>query len=217
MKSLKYGFLISMVAALTACGGGGSSVETPASDGGDTGVPPVVLPPPSAASLIGTFVGACEPSGLVRQGGAAGPFVNEILKIENSAISANVAQVSTIFTRTFYASTDTQCAASPIGSARNASAGSQMTVDATVAVSFNGVDVFANQVTVTEGVVGGFASGGNISINGLTYPGNYFVTAVASKRLFYVADGSSILYSGVGAEDVKGYPTQPLTPAMTRQ
>lgn len=185
--------------------------------GGDAGTPPVVLPSPSAASLIGTFVGACEPSTLVRQGGAEAAFVNEILTIENTMDKENVARVSTVFKRVFYASDDTRCAASPIGTARNASAGSQMVVDATVSVSWNGGEVFAGQVSVTEGIVGGFSSGGVITINGLTYPGNYFKSPLTYKKMLYAPDGSSILYSGNGVVDVNGYPTPPLTPWATRQ
>ena len=220
-KSIRGVLVISLAAVLTACGGGGGGssegTSPDGSSGGDTGTPPVVLPSPSAASLIGSFIGACAPSKLVRHGGATAPFVNEIIQIENSANSANVAQVTTIFNRTFYASTDTQCAASPIGNIRNASLGSQMNVDATVRAALDGTEVFANQVTITEGIMGGFASGGYININGLTYPGNYFTTAIVHKVLLYVSDKPSVLYSGEGADDANGYPTMPLTPVMTRQ
>lgn len=173
--------------ALTACGGGGGSSSNDETDPDAGGGQPPTL---SIDSYIGTWRGACKPSPEVTRDGLPVNVVVELTTTKLTATSGNVSH-----TEYYYGPGDSSCTGASIGFNRRAKDSNRLELEALRSASFNSTVVEAGAVHLVIAAAGGLSAGGNVVINGITFPGNYFQRAIDRKDLVYIgADGK--LYLG---------------------
>jgi hypothetical protein len=206
-KEMKSAFYISTIAAifLSACGGGGG-------DSADT-QPAVIVAPDVADQFTGKYVSECFGNSEVTESGTT-KLVNNIEEITVTKAAASTSGYA--IKTTFYASADVTCTGTPLAVQTNSSASNKVTYAGAAKVTLNGSAVQGQKIDVVRGPVGGLSAGKTVTINNLTYPGDYFVRTLTYKSLFYLAGGK--LYFGYEPLDSQGYPTvvDP-TPSYTRQ
>ena len=182
-------------AILTACGGGGSSTTTPAA----TVVVADVRDP-----YVGTWVVNCGTSTLVQ---SAGAFVKQKVTTTFSKAAGTTTVLSAVLETKFYAPTDLGCTGSVL-STETISNAKWTFGTATKSMTLSPNTVVATAVNASAPAVGGFSAGNVIIINGLTYPGNYYTTAL-NMDLYVFSPESGKLYvapASASVFDPSAYP-----------
>lgn len=195
--------------ALTACGDGGSSSseETdPDAGGGQT-------PPLSIDGYIGTWRGGCKSSPEVTRDGLP---VNVVVELTTTKLAATRANVS--HTEYYYGPGDSSCAGASIGFNKRAKDSNRLELEALRSASFNSTVVEAGAVHLVIAAAGGLSAGGNIVINGITFPGNYFQRAIDRKDLVYVGSDGKLYLGETANVSADSYPaTLDASAPYTRQ
>ena len=201
---------MALLLMLAACGGGGGSSSSSADDvGGSTanssdtpGASSGGLATASAASTYeGTFRTACVQSDEITFGGANVNLIGE------AVITATASdRLAYTLRHTYYDPLDRNCTGTALGTQINRSPDNLIVLDGRVDASFNSTQVQADRVTVTLGAIGGLSAGTVIVINGITYPGDYFLRVETNKDLFYLSPARE-LYVGNANPGADGYPT----------
>lgn len=194
-----------MAVALAACGGGGSdSTEdgNPAGTTGNTTGSPTTSPPVGTSSVgadkyAGTWISGCADSVAVT---ASAPTVALKQTISYTFAKVSDAKASLVQVTNIYPSTG--CTGTALATHTNAGSSNALVIDGTTTVDASSVD----KVTVTIGAIGGLSAGGTINLNGVVYPGNYFMVTSATKNLAKIA-GTSLNLGNTTALDAQGYPT----------
>jgi len=194
-----------MAAALSACGGGGSDSTTesnPASSagnpsGGTTTTTPVGTSAAGADKYVGTWVSGCADSVAVA---ASAPTVALKQTVAYTFAKVSDAKASLVQVTNIYASTG--CTGAALATHTNAVSSNALVIDGTATVDGSSVD----KVTVTIGAIGGLSAGGTINLNGIVYPGNYFMVTSTTKNLTKLA-GNALNFGNTAALDAQGYPT----------
>ncbi len=177
---------------LVGCGGGGD----------DASVTPGTA---TADAYVGTWKGPCKESRLSTD---TTPQVPLREYVTFQFVKASDSKLSILVKEDFYTSAD--CSGSPRVSHTNSSALNALSIDGASTIA----GAVTHQVTFTEGPLGGgIQAGGSIILNGIVYPGNFFVDQSVGKTLARV-DGTSIKFSSDGPLDAQGYPTTFVEPTV---
>ena len=178
--------LVAMTATLAACGGGGTAAPagSPAPATGNTG----------ANAYVGSWAFPCQLSDEIKIGTAPAYVAFGLRNIAASNASTFAGQgQEQIFD-------NAQCSGA-------AKATHNWSISFAIAGTIDAKGKLADKVTVTEGAVGGGLSAvGTVTLNGITYPGNYFTRTSVSKDLLRV-EGTQ-LFAGTDVLDAMGFPTE---------
>lgn len=189
-------------AILTACGGGSSTSTstTTTSTAPATAVVAIDVRDP----YVGTWVVNCVTSTLVKAGAT---FVKQKVSTTLAKAANSTTVLSAILETKFYAPTDVGCTGSVLSTETIGNA--KWTIgSATKSMTLSPNLVIATAVNASAPAVGGFSAGSTITINGLTYPGNYYTTAL-NTDLFVYSPETGKLYTApasAGAFDPVAYP-----------
>jgi hypothetical protein len=175
--------------ALAGCGGGGddnSAAATP-----QTGI--------SIQKYVGTWVTDCTPSSIAS---VAAPTFELKGKVRLTFSKVSDTQASFVRVQDVYATAD--CSGDLLVSHTNNARGNMLTIDGTATVDGTAVD----QLTIVVDNVGGLSAGDTITLNGLVYPGDFFVAKKTVKEIAEV-NGDVLKFGDVAAPtDERGYPTK---------
>lgn len=180
---------LSLVLTLAACGGGGGS---------DNASQPETTAAVSADKYLGTWTLSCATSPLTRAGMALQR------KVTYSFAKLSATQVSYTTFADIY---DTpNCT----GAALTRLAADPGTVQIDGAAVLNGASV--DEITFSRGawlnpVGGNIVSGGTITINGITYPGDFFVKPAPTKDVAQVTSTTMTFGNSATPRNAQGYPT----------
>ncbi len=187
-------------AILTACGGGSSTSTTTTSTTATTPVVAIDVRDP----YVGTWVVNCATSTVVKAGNA---FVKQKVTTTLAKAANSTTVLSAVLETKFYAPTDVGCTG-PVLSTETISNAKWTIGTATKSMTLSPNPVIATAVNVSAPAVGGIAAGNTITISGLTYPGNYYTTAL-NNDLFVYSPETGKLYTApasASAFDPIAYP-----------
>lgn len=191
---------LSAVALLSACGGGSDADGTvdPGNNSGGGSTPAAV------DRFVGSFVSPCLINDEVLQVSSGQP-VRLIRTMVVTKVSDSQARY--VQRDTYFASTDSDCKGSSIGSVSWDKPGNTLAFGSSVPLSLAGQTVTAYRVEGNIEAIGGISSGTTVTINGLQFPGVFFIEAYGYKDLLALsADGSKLYAGDMDTEDANGYP-----------
>ena len=167
-------------AVLTACGGGGSSTSTTTTTTSTAPATPVVALD-VRDPYVGTWVVNCATSTVVKAGTA---FVKQKVTTILAKAANSTTVLSAVLETKFYAPTDLGCTGAVLSSETISNA--KWTIGtATKSMTLSPNLVIATAVNASAPAVGGISAGNTITIGGLTYPGNYYTTALNMDMFVY--------------------------------
>lgn len=169
-------------AVLTACGGGGSSTSTSTTTT-TTSTAPVtpVVAIDVRDPYVGTWVVNCATSTVVKAGTA---FVKQKVTTILAKAANSTTVLSAVLETKFYAPTDLGCTGAVLSSETISNA--KWTIGtATKSMTLSPNLVIATAVNASAPAVGGISAGNTITIGGLTYPGDYYTTALNMDMFVY--------------------------------
>jgi len=186
---------------LSACGGGGSSTST---------TPTATAPAtPFGAmdaldSYVGTWIANCATSTLVKAGAA---FVKQKVTTTLSKAANSTTVLAAVLETKFYAPADVGCTGAVLSTETIGNA--KWTIGtATKSMTFGVNLVNATAVNASAPAVGGISAGNTITLNRLTYPGNFYTTPL-NTDLFVYSPETGKLYTApasASAFDTVAYP-----------
>lgn len=202
MKTINTFVLVGLSAAvLTACGGGGTTTATTSTT--PTSTTPVVVTD-VRDPYVGVWVANCGPSTLVQVGNT---FVKQKVTTTMTKAASSTTVLSAVLETKFFAPTDVGCTGTALSTETISNA--KWTIGtATKSMTLSPNTVIATAVNVSAPAIGGFSAGNTITINGLTYPGNYYTTALNTDLFVYSPETGKLYIAPAiaSAFDVAAYP-----------
>lgn len=208
LRQLAASLALGGAALLSACGGGsdsgaGGNVDAGGdnSNGDGSGV---VVPAAVVDRFVGTFASSCALSAEVQQV-SSGQFVRLVRELTLTKISDT--QMHHAQRDTYYASTDTECKGSSIGTANWNKPGNTATFGPSVQASLGAQTVEVFHLDGNVEAIGGLSSGSTVVINDVRYPGDLFMRARKFRDLIALSVDGSQLYGGdFDNVNADGYP-----------
>ncbi len=212
LRTLALGLAVSSAVLLAACGGGSDSTDNTntgdntentdsnTNTGGNTGTGGNT-PTEAYDKYVGLLKSNCHRHAEVQNNGAPA------YTIETRSIKVGLPNLGIVeFKTELFGSTDSNCAGPVLATHTE---GGNVEFGSNVSIVGQAGTVNADKVSWTRPAYGGLVSGGQITINQLVYPGNFFGRSVLEKNLLSVnSDGSRILVGNVaGTLDAEGFPT----------
>lgn len=173
--------------SLSACGGGGGG-------GDDAGDDPSV----SVDKYLGTWESICDTS---EMRAAAAPTV--ALKQKWRLILTKVAnnKVSFVMVTDIYPTAG--CTGTPLATQTNDASANSVVIDGTGTIGGAAV----GKITFTLSNVGGISAGTTITLNGIVYPGDYFMRTAKYKDVIQLTGSTLLMGDADAALDSAGYPS----------
>jgi hypothetical protein len=173
MRITQYMTVAIAAALLSACGGGGSSDESSGSESSVLG------------AYVGTWRGDCTRRTSITQSGS--PMYEQ----ETYVITQSGDDLSTVFTTKLYAPTDTTCTGS--AAATHTRAAFLMNHEGSFNGTLAGQAITGQTFSGTVPAIGGLSGGTQVTVNNITYPGDYFTRTSSIKPYTAVKDGAMYL------------------------
>lgn len=189
-------------AVLTACGGGGSTSTTTTTTSTAPATPVVAID--VRDPYVGKWVVNCGTSTLVKQGTA---FVKQKVTTTLAKAANSTTVLTAVLETKFYAPTDVGCTGSVLSTETISNA--KWTIGtATKSMTLSSNPVIATAVNESAPAVGGISAGNTITIGGLTYPGNYYTTALNNDLFVYSPETGKLYVAPASASvfDSIAYP-----------
>lgn len=193
MNAITTSFLVGLSAVvLTACGGGGSG--TAATTTSATPATPVAVID-VRDPYVGTWVANCGTSTLVQSGNA---YLKQTVTTTFAKAAGSTTALATTLSTKFYAPTDVGCTGAVLNTETRSNA--TWTIGtATKSMTLSPNTVTATAANLSAPAVGGLSGGTSITINGLSYPGNYFTTPLNTDLFVYSPETGKLYIADASA------------------